>query len=163
MATLTMYEYFIQRKEVENFAMFSLLDVERVFDKVELVSFNEHRKIRSTLLEDDLETEVVLSAHPNGGSIGGACWKIEYNKQMIVYAIDLNDVSLNVTVPMMRYSDFKNANILISNGYHKTQVQVVRPKNSGSGLVSASIKPYKYLSEDKLRLKLEKVLVDNGG
>ncbi len=32
------------------------------------------------------------------------------------------------------------------------------------GLVSAtSIKNYKFLSEDKLRLKLEKVLVDLGG
>jgi len=48
MASLTLYEYFIQRKEMQDFDLFNLQDVEKVFEKVELVSFNEHRKIRST-------------------------------------------------------------------------------------------------------------------
>lgn len=138
MASLTLYEYFIQKKELADFDLYSLQDVEKVFEKVELVSFNEHRKIRSALQQESEEsalalpgatsgneTEIILSAHPNGSAIGGACWKIEYNKQVIVYAIDLNDSPLNITVPMMQFADFKNANVLISNGYHKPKMQVV--------------------------------------
>ena len=41
---------------------------------------------------------------------------------MIVYALDLNDTPLNITVPMMRFTDFKNANILITTGYQKTKM-----------------------------------------
>ena len=51
MASLTLYEYFIQRKELDNFYLFSLQDVEKVFEKVELVSYNEHRKLRSSLTQ----------------------------------------------------------------------------------------------------------------
>ena len=105
------------------------------------------------------ETEIILSAHPSGSAIGGTCWKIEYNKQLIVYAVDMNDVPLTISVPMMRFSDFKNANILITNSYYKPKVQL--PNN---GLVSTgSSKSYKFLSDEKLKSKLEKVLVDLGG
>jgi cleavage and polyadenylation specificity factor subunit 2 len=46
-----------------------------VFERVELVSYNEHRRLRA-----GDGAEVVVSAHPNGSAIGGACWKVEYNK-----------------------------------------------------------------------------------
>jgi hypothetical protein len=68
----------------------------------------------------------------------------------------MNDVPLTISVPMMRFSDFKNANILITNSYFKPKVQI--PNN---GLVSAgSQKAYKFLSEEKLKNKLERVLAD---
>ena len=120
--------------------------MEKVFEKIELVSFNEHRKFRSqtqldivaagndnfmSTLGAQTETEIILSAHPSGSAIGGTCWKIEYNKQLIVYAVDMNDVPLTISVPMMRFSDFKNANVLITNSYFKPKVQV--PNN---GLIS---------------------------
>jgi Cft2 family RNA processing exonuclease len=79
MASRTLYEYFIQRKEMQDFDLFNLQDVEKVFEKVELLSFNEHRKIRSTHQIED-QSEIILSAHPSGSAIGGTCWKIEYNK-----------------------------------------------------------------------------------
>jgi len=53
MASLTLYEYFIQRKELNDFDLFTLQDVEKVFEKVELLSFNEHRKIRSAVQQGD--------------------------------------------------------------------------------------------------------------
>jgi Cft2 family RNA processing exonuclease len=102
---------------MQDFDLFNLQDVEKVFEKVELVSFNEHRKIRSTHQIED-QSEIVLSAHPSGSAIGGTCWKIEYNKQTIVYAVDLNDVPLTISVPMIRFAEFKNANIMITNTYH---------------------------------------------
>jgi cleavage and polyadenylation specificity factor subunit 2 len=125
MASLTLYEYFIQRKEMQDFNLFTLQDVEKVFEKVELVSFNEHRRIRSSShyqIED--QSEIILSAHPSGSAIGGTCWKIEYNKQTIIYAVDLNDVPLTISVPMMRLADFKNANIMITNTYHQPKAML---------------------------------------
>lgn len=110
MGALTMYEYFIQKKEIGNFEYFTLQDVEKIFEKIELVSFNENRKIRLR------ETELILSALPTGNSIGGTCWKIEYNKQVIIYAMDLNDIPLNITVSL-KFEEFKNTNIMITNGY----------------------------------------------
>lgn len=105
-----MYEFFIQKKECMYFDYFSLQDVEKAFERIELVSYNENRKIKLR------ETEVILSAMPSGNAIGGACWKIEYNKQVIIYAVELNDRPLHITIPM-RFEDFKNANILISNAF----------------------------------------------
>lgn len=110
MGALTMYEFFIQKKECGNFEFFNLQDVEKAFERIELVSYNENRKIK---LRD---TELILSAMPSGNSIGGACWKIEYNKQVIIYAVELNDKSIDITIPM-KVDDFKNSNILISNAY----------------------------------------------
>jgi Cft2 family RNA processing exonuclease len=97
-----------------------------VFERTELISYNEHRKIRSIHIEDPT-TELVISAHPSGSAIGGSAWKIEYNKQVIVYAVDLNDSPMNITVPMMRFADYKNANVLITNGYIKPKIQVFKP------------------------------------
>jgi Cft2 family RNA processing exonuclease len=115
MGSLTMYEYFIQRKESGQFDYFTLQEVERAFERIELVSYNENRKIRLR------ETELILSALPSGNSIGGACWKVEYNKQIIIYAVELNDRSQHITVPM-KFDDFKNANIFISNSYFNPHV-----------------------------------------
>lgn len=65
--------------------------MEHAFEKIENVSFNEKKRIKVH------NTELMLSALPSGNSIGGTAWKIEYNKQDIVYAIDLNDKPLNLT------------------------------------------------------------------
>lgn len=89
---------------------------------------------------------------------------------MIVYAVDMNDSPMNITVPMMRFNDYKNANILITNAYMKPKIQVLKPKSlpanstvPSSVLIPAAMKSYKFLSEEKLRSKLEKVLIDIGG
>jgi cleavage and polyadenylation specificity factor subunit 2 len=74
MGALTMYEYYIQKKEIAPFDHFTLQDVETAFERIELVSFNEKRRIKV------LDTELMLSALPSGNSIGGTAWKIEYNK-----------------------------------------------------------------------------------
>jgi len=39
-----------------------------------------------------------------------------------VYAMDMNDVPITITVPMMRLGELKNANILITNGYLKPKL-----------------------------------------
>lgn len=70
--------------------------------------------------------------------------------------MELNDRPLHITVPM-KFDDFKNANIFITNAYltphHLNPMQKAL----------APVKVFQFLSEEKLRLKLEKVLVDNSG
>jgi len=105
-----MYEYFIQKKERENFEIFDLPDVELAFDKIETMSFHENLRIK------DRDTEILLTAVPSGNSLGGTVWKIEYNRQLIVYAIDINDKPQHVTLPM-RMGDLRTPNILISNTF----------------------------------------------
>lgn len=88
----------------------------------------------------------MLSALPSGNSMGGTVWKIEYNKQNIMYGLDINDKPLNITHPM-KNEDFKNAFILITNSY-------ITP------LKGPSSKIYTFVSQEKLRLRLEKVFVE---
>lgn len=145
MGAHTLYEYFIQRKDASNFNRFSLQDVEKVFEKVELVSFHENRKVA---LRD---TELLLSALPSGHAIGGACWKIEYNKQTILYAMDLNDKPMPITHPM-KFDDFANVNLLITNAY-------VTPFKATKKTGVAKV--FQFVSEEKLKFKIEKVLVDH--
>lgn len=100
------------------------------------------------------ETELILSALPSGNSIGSACWKVEYNKQIIIYAMELNDRPLHITVPM-KFDDFNNANILISNAY--VNPHTLKPQLKAQ----APAKVFQFMSEEKLRVKLEKVLIDH--
>jgi hypothetical protein len=71
-----MYEFVIQKKEVTNDVdqLFSLKNVEGAFEKVQLVSFDEHKRLKVK------NTELIVSALPSGNSVGGTSWKIEYNK-----------------------------------------------------------------------------------
>jgi hypothetical protein len=34
---------------------------------------------------------------PSGNSVGGSCWKMEYNKQTIFYAMELSDKPSDLT------------------------------------------------------------------
>jgi Cft2 family RNA processing exonuclease len=72
----TMYEFVIQKKEVDqNFdQLFTLENVEGAFEKIQLVSFNENKRLKMK------DTELIVSAVPSGNSVGGTAWKIEYNK-----------------------------------------------------------------------------------
>jgi len=52
------------------------------------VSFNENKRLKVK------DTELIVSAVPSGNSIGGTAWKIEFQKQTILYGLDLNDKQL---------------------------------------------------------------------
>ena len=90
-----MYEFVIQKKEVdqafgENPA-YTLQNVEGAFEKIQLVSYDALKRLK------EKETEIIVSATPSGNSVGGSCWKIEYNKQTIFYAMELSDKPSDLT------------------------------------------------------------------
>ena len=53
---------------------------------------------------------------PSGNSIGGTAWKVEFQKQTILYGLELNDKTQQITTPINQ-DNFKNLNILITNAY----------------------------------------------
>lgn len=91
---------------------------------------------------------MILKALPSGNSVGGTAWHIEYNKLSIIYAIDLNDKETPISIPL-QFNHFQGANLMITNGY-------IRPVQNGTVLP----KIYNYVNEEKLRLRLEEMLVD---
>jgi hypothetical protein len=114
------------------------------FEQIELVSYQERKRLVSG------NTEIILKALPSGNSVGGTAWHIEYNKLSIIYAIDLNDTETPISVPLQP-SHFAGANLMITNGY-------IQPVQNGAVLP----KIYNYVNEEKLRLRLEEMLVDLG-
>ena len=107
-----MYEFAIQKKELSHFGTYSLQNVEGAFSNIQLVSFNENKRLKIK----DSDTELIVSAIPSGNSIGGTAWKIEFQKQTILYGLELNDKTAQITPPL-QLDNFKNVNILITNGY----------------------------------------------
>jgi cleavage and polyadenylation specificity factor subunit 2 len=80
-----MYEFAIQKKELGVFDLFSLKNVESAFEKLQLVPFGENKRLKMG------NTELIVSALPSGNGIGGTAWKIEFQKQTLIYALELND------------------------------------------------------------------------
>lgn len=121
-----MHEIYIQKQECpsireigpENsgqttyydFKCFNLKHVEKVFEKIELVSFQERKKLKGE------DTEIILRAMPSGNSVGGTAWHIMYNNLSIIYAVDLNDKETPISLPLNSLA-FKGANLMITNGY----------------------------------------------
>lgn len=116
----TIYEFAIQKKEMSKFDAYSLQNVEAAFEKIQLVSFNENKRLKFK------DTELIVQAVPSGNCIGGSAWKIEYNKQTIMYALELNDKPMQLTPPL-HVDSFKNVNILITNAYLKNSGQAALP------------------------------------
>jgi Cft2 family RNA processing exonuclease len=86
-----LFEFLIQKKESGPFSAYSLEDIESVFSMIQLVSFDERKRIKVQ------ETELIVSALPSGKAIGSAIWKIEINKFNVFYALDLNDQSQQIS------------------------------------------------------------------
>jgi Cft2 family RNA processing exonuclease len=67
-----MYEFAIQKKELDVFEVYSLKNVEGAFEKFQMVPFSENKRLKIK------DTELIVSALPSGNCIGGTSWKIEF-------------------------------------------------------------------------------------
>lgn len=83
-----------QRSGYVDFDYFTLHDVEKAFENIELVSYQEIKKLTVG------DTHVILKALPSGNSVGGTAWHIEYNKLSIIYALDINDQETPISLPL---------------------------------------------------------------
>lgn len=78
----------------KEFDSFTLKDIEQAFENVELVSYQEIKRVRIK------GTSIVLRALPSGASVGGACWSIEYNNQSVIYAPEIHDHESAIAAPL---------------------------------------------------------------
>lgn len=122
---------------------FSLKDVETAFEEIELVAYEEIKKLKIG------NTSLIIKAISNGSSVGGAAWHIDYNSLSIIYGIDIFEQEISPIAFPIKTKYFEGANILISNGY-------INPIQSGVKLR----KVYNYVNEEKLKSRLEDVLMD---
>ena len=130
----TMYEFTIQKKELDHFNTYTLQNVEGAFSQIQLVSFNENKRLKVK------DTELIVSAVPSGHSIGGTAWKIEFQKQTILYGTELNDKPLQITPPLQP-DHFKNVNIFITNAFPGQLSQLDR-NNLGYQTMASSTGKY---------------------
>mmetsp|Transcript_41983 Transcript_41983/g.64287 ORF Transcript_41983/g.64287 Transcript_41983/m.64287 type:complete len:160 (-) Transcript_41983:1683-2162(-) len=125
--------------------LFMLDDIEESFEAIDLVSFHERKKLAVD------GQEIILRALESGNSVGGTAWQLEFNNLSVIYAIDLNDKETSLSPPV-NFSAFQGANIMISNSYFKPVLNGMRVP-----------KVFNYVSEEKLKNRLEDVLVDFKG
>jgi len=109
------------------------------------VSYGE---IKNVIVGD---TVITLKAFASGNSVGGTIWHLEYNKQQIIYAVDINDQETPISHPL-NFNSFKGANLLITNGY-------ISPVQNGHKMS----KIYNYVNEEKLKNRLEHIMMDPTG
>ncbi|CAO2152167.1 unnamed protein product [Urochloa humidicola] len=79
---LTMYDHFISRRQVSDFDLFSLDDVDAAFKNVVTLKY-----LQNYLLNDKGEGIVII---PAGHTLGGTVWKITKDGEDVVYAVDFN-------------------------------------------------------------------------
>jgi len=111
---LAMYDVFLSRSAKEDFTLFSMDDIDNVFDD-EHNNFVPLRPQQPCLLSGKAEG-ITVSPHNAGHLIGGALWKITKESEEIVYAVDYNhaqDRHLDGTVLV----NLPRPNILITDAY----------------------------------------------
>jgi hypothetical protein len=80
-----------------------------------------------------------------------------------MYALELNDKPLQITPPF-QLEKFKNVNILITNGYlnasnNPSKISLTNP-DSGTGELCSSGKMTQYVSEERLKAKVEAAILE---
>jgi len=119
MGMMFMYDHFLSRRTEQDFALFSLDDVDKAFGAFVPVRYTQHSNLDfSGSLGDGAEMEITeegvkkitsgnrtsaitVTAYAAGHTLGGAVWKIHKDAEDVVYAVDYNhrrEKHLNGTV-----------------------------------------------------------------
>eukprot|EP00741_Cyanophora_paradoxa_P019483 tig00021127_g18808.t1 len=112
MGQMAMYDAHESRKLGEEFALFSLDDVDAAFELCQQVKYSQHVKLKGK------GAGVEVTPYAAGHMLGGTVWKIGKENEEIVYAVDYNhrkERCLNGTVletftrPTLLITDARNA------------------------------------------------------
>ena len=138
---IALYEYYLSQRELSDFQLFDLSHVDNAFQQIKATNYFQKRNFRLG------ETELSVAAFNAGFSVGGAFWKIGYNQQNFLYAIDVNDKNENVSQPL-NIGMFTDCHVLITNTY-------VAPSLDGVHKCPL-LQPY--ISMERLKLHIEKTI-----
>lgn len=116
---LTMYDQYLSRKQVSEFDLFTLDDVDYAFQNVTRLTYSQNHHLSGK------GEGIVIAPHVAGHLLGGTVWKITKDGEDIIYAVDFNhrkERLLNGTV----LESFVRPAVLITDSYNALNNQPYR-------------------------------------
>ncbi|CAL9759692.1 cleavage and polyadenylation specificity factor subunit 2-like [Musa acuminata AAA Group] len=116
---LTMYDHYLSRRQISDFDLFTLDDIDTAFQNVTRLTYSQ-----SCHLSDKGEG-IVIAPHVTGHLLGGTVWKITKDGEDVVYAVDFNhrkERHLNGTV----LESFVRPAVLITDAYNALNNQLYK-------------------------------------
>lgn len=119
MGLLTMYDQFLSRKQVSEFDLFTLDDIDSAFQRVTRLTYSQNHHLSGK------GEGIVIAPHVAGHLLGGTIWKITKDGEDVIYAVDFNhrkERHLNGTV----LGSFVRPAVLITDAYNALNNQPYR-------------------------------------
>ncbi|KAG9441265.1 hypothetical protein H6P81_017119 [Aristolochia fimbriata] len=116
---LTMYDHYMSRKQVSEFDLFTLDDIDTAFQNVTRLTYSQNYHISGK------GEGIVIAPYVAGHLLGGAVWKITKDGEDVIYAVDFNhrkERHLNGTV----LESFVRPAVLITDAYNALNNQPSR-------------------------------------
>ncbi|MQM07767.1 hypothetical protein Taro_040619 [Colocasia esculenta] len=118
---LTMYDHFLSRKQVSDFDLFTLDDIDSAFQNPNVTSLKYSQNYHLTGKGEG----IVITPYVAGHLLGGTVWKITKDGEDVIYAVDYNhrkERHLNGTV----LESFVRPAVLITDAYNALNNQPPR-------------------------------------
>ncbi|KAM7491337.1 hypothetical protein LguiA_034258 [Lonicera macranthoides] len=116
---LTMYDHYLSRKQVSDFDLFTLDDIDSAFQNVTRLTYSQNHHMSGK------GEGIVIAPHVAGHLLGGTVWKITKDGEDVIYAVDFNhrkERHLNGTV----LESFVRPAVLITDAYNALNNQPSR-------------------------------------
>ncbi|KAL5744627.1 hypothetical protein ACOSQ2_027743 [Xanthoceras sorbifolium] len=116
---LTMYDQFLSRRQVSDFELFTLDDIDSAFQNVTRLTYSQNYHLSGK------GEGIVIAPHMAGHLLGGTVWKITKDGEDVIYAVDYNrrkEKHLNGTV----LESFVRPAVLITDAYNALNNQPPR-------------------------------------
>lgn len=116
---LTMYDHYLSRKQVSEFELFTLDDIDSAFQNVTRLTYSQNYHMSGK------GEGIVIAPHVAGHLLGGTIWKITKDGEDVIYAVDFNhrkERHLNGTV----LESFVRPAVLITDAYNALNNQLSR-------------------------------------
>ncbi|KAG9144402.1 hypothetical protein Leryth_017536 [Lithospermum erythrorhizon] len=81
---LSMYDHYLSRKQVSEFDLFTLDDVDDAFKSVTTLTYSQNHHVSGK------GEGIVIAPHAAGHLLGGTVWKITKDGEDVIYAVDFN-------------------------------------------------------------------------
>lgn len=118
---LTMYDHYLSRKQVSDFDLFSLDDIDAAFQSITRLTYSQNYHLSGK------GEGIVIAPHVAGHLLGGTVWKITKDGEDVIYAVDFNrrkEKHLNGTV----LESFVRPAVLITDAYNALNNQPPKPQ-----------------------------------
>ncbi|XP_044507077.1 cleavage and polyadenylation specificity factor subunit 2 [Mangifera indica] len=116
---LTMYDQYLARRQVSEFELFTLDDIDSAFQNVTRLTYSQNYHLSGK------GEGIVIAPHVAGHLLGGTVWKITKDGEDVIYAVDYNrrkEKHLNGTV----LESFVRPAVLITDAYNALNNQPPR-------------------------------------